>query len=186
MSVGTVLALAGRNPFCYFCAFVEESINHMLFSCPQALKVWDFIRNRWPQLCWPRSTDSIKTMLQFNPKLKKAKAGKHSSISIVAHTCWEILQARNAKVFEDKVLDTHYTALKAMAETEAYLNLDIMLSSRGVSFGPPRPISTSPSWEAPPLGVHKLNFELGMEQRVSASPSGITLAILLQSGLRWP
>lgn len=60
ISVGALMGISGRNPFCPFCAFVDETIPHMLFDCPHARSVWSRIHNRWPRVRWPTSVDDIK------------------------------------------------------------------------------------------------------------------------------
>jgi hypothetical protein len=89
------------DPGCYFCG-AEETIDHMMFSCPVAKVVWGVVA-----LCFHQK-DRPSCYKQYWPWVKKALLGGDKMYTFgVAADCWA-MKARNSICFEKKMLNSPF------------------------------------------------------------------------------
>ncbi|XP_058746830.1 uncharacterized protein LOC131619786 [Vicia villosa] len=88
---------------CCFCSFHEESIHHILLSCPSAKKIWEDVGD-WFGVS---AVSDLSLSYSFNFwfeffSSKKVKPGKEGFIWMVV--CWNIWNARNEIIFKNQTV----------------------------------------------------------------------------------
>lgn len=88
------------SPFCQRCGLQEESINHVLFTCPHAQCIWRSSNITHPQLLQPydQLEDNLKILLEFH----KTTRLRIEVRLLPFWLTWSIWKSRNEFIFNKR------------------------------------------------------------------------------------
>lgn len=160
MCIGKLPVRAGLGSWssspsdCTCCPGVLESMDHALFDCPCAARVWDLAK--WSSQLWPSAVGNFMEQIAHRPIQGVFDAWLLISSSVL----WAIWKARNDRIFGDVSKPPYITAHLAIAQAEELFFLDRAQLCRRVAT---RSILDLPqtitSWAAPPQGALKVNLD---------------------------
>ncbi|XP_059635228.1 uncharacterized protein LOC132277385 [Cornus florida] len=152
---------------CYICGSHDETIDHLLCTCPFACKVWKLCPLRMdfscsqPTLWQKRWFDMCENWLLVD--------GFNQCIGLAAFICWSLWKNRNAVVFNNASSDPLAVVQKALTSFNEFQEVSRQNSLCSL----PCPTLTSPLevWKVLEEGYHKLNFNAAFNS-ISKSQGG--------------
>lgn len=88
---------------CEFCQHEEESITHLLTTCPYAIQVWNDIQSWWPL---PAPHPNSPHLLSSLDGLSTPRSHRLITYAIFAAVCYNIWYARNCLIFKSRRIPT--------------------------------------------------------------------------------
>ncbi|KAL0424392.1 UNVERIFIED_CONTAM: hypothetical protein Sradi_0974000 [Sesamum radiatum] len=130
---------------CPFCHIEEEDTMHILLHCPFARQVWSL--SPFSIVLYSFLVPDVCNWLQLvSSKIDAREFGLFLCL------CWTVWWCRNRKLMEGVCFDPHYVVSFVSHYLHSFLIQSNCSDSR---LGP----SISPGWQAPAVGVIKLNFD---------------------------
>ncbi|GLJ29482.1 hypothetical protein SUGI_0581130 [Cryptomeria japonica] len=161
---------------CVMCKGNEETINHLLYSCPYVSRCWDWLFDMVNS--YTVGNEDLKDFLLSWPQMVKFKWGDIWLVGS-AMVAWHIWKERNKRIFKEASLSIKQLILKIKAAIEEvisgksskrktcrYNNRDRNMETKWSfkdkepSLSPKRQVDRSQiKWTAPPTDWVKLNFD---------------------------
>ncbi|CAA7017872.1 unnamed protein product [Microthlaspi erraticum] len=143
------------DPVCQRCSKEHETINHLLFHCHHVKAIWRGAR--FAEFDNPNSTleDNIRMMLQINERSTLRVEDRFLPFWIV----WKIWKSRNEFIFTQKSTQAAEDVLKSMEAVAGWIlakpisPIQHNIQTQGISA----------TWEPPPLGWLKCNFDSSID-----------------------
>lgn len=150
---------------CQRCGYEGESINHVLFTCPVARRVW-------AQSCFPfprRGFEHMTLLENFNyllsiPKELKIPEELERSFPWIL---WMIWKNRNSFIFKGKEYSEEDTVMKVMEDSKAWFDAQKIELSRTDAMD--HNTDSVSRWEAPSVGFVKCNVGVSWSNKKSVA-----------------
>ncbi|XP_059636203.1 uncharacterized protein LOC132278433 [Cornus florida] len=153
------------------CGFCNETIDHLLCTCPFACTVWklspfriDF-GGQQPSF-WPKWWVDLCTVWSLSE-------GSAECIGLATFICWSIWRCRNDLVFSMKSWDPFDALQRALKDFQEFREVSRQHSLLSL----PTSFVSSPSekWSAPAIGFYKLNFNAAFNSFSHSCSGGMIL-----------
>lgn len=153
---------------CSSCGEAEETVEHVLFSCPIAEQVWKIAPIRWEALreCHNNFWKWWGAVLQ-----SATKDSGWDHINLTVNILWQVWKARNKLVFEQKQTDARKIVQKAQVEWLEFDNANAEASSTSRNL---TQHSLHPTiWEPPKEGTIRINTDAAISAQMVRTGKGI-------------
>lgn len=156
------------DPRCQSCGAESESINHVLFACPVARRVWAQIGFPFP----PRGFEHRSLLENFDYLLGlSARKEVPEDISrLFPWILWLLWKNKNAFAFEGKVFNVDATVIKIQEEARQWFEVNKNITSEHGGRG--GRINQVLSWQRPPSDTLKCNVGIAWSKGKSMAGSG--------------
>ncbi|KAG7556714.1 Ribonuclease H domain [Arabidopsis suecica] len=175
-ALSTTTQLRTRNisadPICQRCCYEEETINHIMFTCPYAQVVWRSanVHMGSPVIFTDNLEDNIRLMLQYQKKTKTINNGLQQFWIM-----WRLWKSRNEFLFQKLNRFPWSVAQKGLKEANEWIeaNGDQTENSLRNNQNKNNPVARrNQQWSPPPVGWVKCNFDSGYVQGRDHTSSG--------------
>ncbi|XP_010484878.1 PREDICTED: uncharacterized protein LOC104763170 [Camelina sativa] len=113
------------SPLCLVCHVEDETITHVLFSCPLARGVWSATGLPTPAQGFSNSVvDNVSLILNFMKQAEIAEGTRQA----IPWILWGIWKAHNDVVFTQRDQDSHVIVALAIEEAEEWLKQQTLIS----------------------------------------------------------
>ncbi|CAL9224108.1 unnamed protein product, partial [Arabidopsis halleri] len=157
------------DPVCQRCCKEDETINHILFTCPFAKAVWRHVHGTGQHYLSDYLEDNMRSLLLRATISSFSQSQRLLPFWIV----WRLWRSRNDFLFRKITRTPQSEATKGTNEATEWLDANINSEVDNNSTSP----RTTPSdkcsrWSPPPIGWLKCNFDSGYKQGQSFTNTG--------------
>ncbi|XP_042968074.1 uncharacterized protein LOC122301061 [Carya illinoinensis] len=154
-----------ENPFCPICVKSEESVCHVLWSCPAAVDVWAEVNS--PVQKWPRGEADLGQLW-----CKVVEKCSEKEVVLIAMVMRNIWLRRNSFVFEEMFSSPSAIWNRAKASIEAYQEAQ----SRPIKDAEQTQIQRKRvRWKAPRERVVKINWDAAYDSKSKRMGIGVVV-----------
>lgn len=165
-AVPTYVQLCSRgvkvDPICQRCCYEEETINHALFKCPHAFAIWRCSNSPLVSQFSDNLEDNLGIMLQLMKDLNEDKMHRLQSF----WTLWYIWKSRNEFIFIKRNVHPMEDARRAKEANDEWAS-NVLSTVRSLVR-----VSRQSTWDPPPLGWLKCNFNCSYKRELSETGIG--------------
>lgn len=149
------------DPICQRCCQEEETVNHILFTCPFAQMVWRCTTSQGHHRFSAELEDNINKLLQYYKDQTIPLVQRISPFWIM----WRLWKSRNEFLFQKISRSPDKEGAKGHYEAQEWAEVN-KEKEASESFDPsnpnqPRYLLTTRQWCSPPRGWLKCNFDSG-------------------------
>ncbi|XP_059668835.1 uncharacterized protein LOC132313917 [Cornus florida] len=141
------------SPLCPCCGLQEESVVHLIFSCPHYFQVWKLSPLRFDFSAL--SFSSFQVGWRFLVHKAMVSSDFANVLSLISFCVWGIWKAQNRLVFEGVLWRPEVVVQKAVASFWEFHDARFLCSS----VQPQLAGALVESWSPPPSGFVKCNFD---------------------------
>ncbi|XP_059450800.1 uncharacterized protein LOC132181566 [Corylus avellana] len=153
-----------QEPSCPICGLANETVDHILWSCPSAKDVWTE--------CSPKISKCASIVDDFSAimahLLERLDADQ---LQLMAATARQIWLRRNSVVFGGELTDPSTIIRWAKDQVENWCTFSKRIPKREVVSGSPSPAA----WTKPPQGYMKINWDASVDKRRKRMGVGVVV-----------